>query len=106
MATQKIFFGPLKNEKNKHLKDLSLREGALLIPFVLVALGMGVFPQPFVDMLTPTLTRYVEHYQEAKKQVPLKSLGGMTLEQFLRAFPARSRPIPLKQPSEQPQEQP
>lgn len=57
---QRVWFGPLRNPRNEHLPDLSLREGFAVIPLVLVALGMGIYPQPFLDRINPTALAFTQ----------------------------------------------
>ena len=68
---QRVFFGPLTNEKNKNLKDLSLREGLVLIPFIIFVFWIGLYPKPFLSKMEKSVNYYVEQYQpeELKEQV-------------------------------------
>ena len=43
-AYERIFTGPLKNEKNESLKDLSLREKLSIGPLVILMFLFGVYP--------------------------------------------------------------
>ena len=52
---QRVFFGPLTNEKNKQLLDLSLRERCSILPLLALMLWMGVYPQPILSRIRPTL---------------------------------------------------
>jgi NADH-quinone oxidoreductase subunit M len=45
---QRVFFGPVTNEKNKTLSDLSWREIGLILPLLFLMLFMGVYPRPFL----------------------------------------------------------
>ena len=68
---QRVFFGPLTNEKNKNLKDLSLREGLVLIPFIIFVFWIGLYPKPYLSKMEKSVNYYVEQYQpeELKEQV-------------------------------------
>jgi NADH-quinone oxidoreductase subunit M len=57
---QRVFFGELTNEKNKDLKDLNLREQWTLIPLVIIAFWIGLYPKPFFDRMAPTVDRVLE----------------------------------------------
>lgn len=46
---QRVFFGPITNEKNKGLLDLNMREIGLIAPLVVLMVFMGVYPKPFLD---------------------------------------------------------
>jgi len=56
---QRVFFGPMIHADRHPLTDLNLREIVTAIPFVLLALAMGLYPQPFLDRLAPSSTRFV-----------------------------------------------
>jgi NADH-quinone oxidoreductase subunit M len=56
---QKVFFGPLTHRENQHLTDLSLREFATVLPFLILVLVMGLMPQPFLDRINPSTERFI-----------------------------------------------
>lgn len=58
-AFQRMMFGPLQNEANKGLKDLSPRELAYLLPLVAFAFWMGLYPKPFLDRINPSVDAFV-----------------------------------------------
>ena len=80
---QRVFFGPLSNEKNKKLKDLSLREGLVLIPFVIFVFWIGLYPKPYLNKMEVSVNHYVEQYQpeELKKKLIETPQHSETIEQ-------------------------
>ena len=48
-VVQKMFFGPLKNPKNKHLPDLTARETLALAPLIVMIFVIGLFPAIFLE---------------------------------------------------------
>jgi NADH-quinone oxidoreductase subunit M len=56
---QRVFFGPVKREENRHLRDLSLREWVVLTPLVVLIALMGVYPQPVLDRIQPSVDRLI-----------------------------------------------
>jgi NADH-quinone oxidoreductase subunit M len=48
---QRVFWGPVTNEENRHLKDLGPREIATLVPLVLLCFWIGVNPGPVLSFL-------------------------------------------------------
>ncbi|MFH0793962.1 MAG: NADH-quinone oxidoreductase subunit M [bacterium] len=48
MLYQRVFFGPLDKPANKELKDLGWREVAVLMPLVILAVWIGLYPKPFL----------------------------------------------------------
>ena len=57
---QRVFFGPLTNDKNRTLRDLSLREAVIFIPLIMAIFGMGLFPSPFLAKIEPAVKYYIE----------------------------------------------
>jgi NADH-quinone oxidoreductase subunit M len=56
---QRVMFGPITNDENKHLKDLTGREMAVLAPLVVAIFFMGVFPNFFFAKLSPSIDRFL-----------------------------------------------
>jgi NADH-quinone oxidoreductase subunit M len=48
---QRVIFGPLKNEENTKLTDLSRREIAVFVPLLVLMLLMGLYPRPFLTRM-------------------------------------------------------
>jgi NADH-quinone oxidoreductase subunit M len=52
---QRVFFGEITNPANAALPDLTAREQLTLVPLVLAALWIGLYPKPMFDVLrTPS----------------------------------------------------
>jgi NADH-quinone oxidoreductase subunit M len=49
MATRRMLYGPIVHEENRHLKDLSLRECAVVVPLMVIAVWIGVRPIHFLE---------------------------------------------------------
>jgi len=63
---QRVFFGELSNEKNKGLKDLSWREQWTLIPLLVLAFWVGLYPKPFFERMEPTVNRVLARVSVAQ----------------------------------------
>ncbi|TMQ55796.1 MAG: NADH-quinone oxidoreductase subunit M [Candidatus Eisenbacteria bacterium] len=48
---QRVMFGPITNEKNRGLPDLTKREFWTLAPVILLIIWIGVYPNPFLRKL-------------------------------------------------------
>jgi NADH-quinone oxidoreductase subunit M len=70
---QRVVFGDIKNEKNKSLKDLSIREYVVLVPFVLLIFWFGIYPKSLTDWTEATLQKNLKSYRSAIEQVKSKS---------------------------------
>lgn len=59
---QKVFFGPLDNPKNEHLKDLNTRETVALAPLVVLVFVLGLFPNVLLSRMHDSVVSAVGHY--------------------------------------------
>jgi NADH-quinone oxidoreductase subunit M len=57
---QRVMFGPVTNPANEHLPDLNMREYATLIPLVLLAFWIGIYPKPLFRVLDAPVRQIVE----------------------------------------------
>jgi NADH-quinone oxidoreductase subunit M len=79
---QRVFFGPVKREENRAIRDLSLREWAVLAPLVLLIAVMGIYPQPFLDRIEPSVNRLIGRLEAGHSAVvgnPPVSLSAQAL---------------------------
>jgi NADH-quinone oxidoreductase subunit M len=63
---QRVIWGQVTNEKNKNLKDLSLREIAIFAPLLLFIMWIGVYPNTFLDKTKATSEQFVAMMAKAK----------------------------------------
>jgi NADH-quinone oxidoreductase subunit M len=52
---QHTMFGPVTHEANKDLPDMSKREVAYMLPILVLIVVMGVYPQPFLARMAPSV---------------------------------------------------
>jgi NADH-quinone oxidoreductase subunit M len=71
---QRVFYGPVTNDHNKDLVDLSPREWAILAPLCAAAILMGVVPRVFLAPMEPAVTRIVERV-EARQPLRVRAAG-------------------------------
>ncbi|MCC7008771.1 MAG: NADH-quinone oxidoreductase subunit M [Acidobacteria bacterium] len=57
---QRVNYGPVTNEKNRGLRDLSLREWCVIAPVCAMCIVMGVAPNVFLKPMEPAVRRTVE----------------------------------------------
>jgi NADH-quinone oxidoreductase subunit M len=57
---QRVMFGPVTNPANEHLEDLNAREVATLVPLVLLAFWIGIYPKPLFRCLDAPVKQIVE----------------------------------------------
>ena len=71
---------PVTNPANEHLPDLNVREYATLIPLVLLAFWIGIYPKPLFTVLEQPVHRLIE-----------RSASGL-----LRGYPTAQSPASLR----------
>jgi NADH-quinone oxidoreductase subunit M len=52
---RRVIFGPLNNPENQRIKDLNGREILILVPVVALIILMGIYPQPFLSRMKPSI---------------------------------------------------
>jgi NADH-quinone oxidoreductase subunit M len=57
---QRVVFGPVTNPANESLKDLTRREVAVFVPLLVLIFWMGLFPNPILSRMGPTIDRQIE----------------------------------------------
>ena len=57
---QKTMFGPVTNTKNEGLLDLNWREKWTLIPLIVLAVWIGLYPKPFFRIIEAPVDRMVQ----------------------------------------------
>jgi NADH-quinone oxidoreductase subunit M len=60
-----VFFGEVTNEENLKLKDVTLREGLVIAVLVVAAIAIGVYPEPLLSRMQPSLELVLSRFQAA-----------------------------------------
>ncbi len=66
---QRVMFGEVTNPKNETLSDLNLRELVTLVPLVLWAFWIGIYPKPYFDVMQKPVDLIVQRVQAQPAQV-------------------------------------
>jgi NADH-quinone oxidoreductase subunit M len=67
---QRIFFGEITNPANAKLPDLTFREQLTLIPLVILALWIGLYPAPILRVIRRPSERIVQIVGGATAEAP------------------------------------
>jgi NADH-quinone oxidoreductase subunit M len=62
---QRMFLGEVTNPKNRGLLDLSRREILIMAPLVVLIFWIGLYPKPFLDLLSPSVQQLSAALQAA-----------------------------------------
>jgi NADH-quinone oxidoreductase subunit M len=66
---QRMFFGKIDNPKNETLRDLKPREWAYMVPLMILALWIGVYPKPFLEYIQQPVNAVVKQVRP-EYQIP------------------------------------
>ena len=70
---QRVMFGPLENEENKKLADLSCREVLVFAPLLVLMVLMGLFPNPFLSRMEKSVDVVVARMAPVHKAYQAKT---------------------------------
>lgn len=59
---QKVFYGQKNTDWD--MKDLSIREKLISVSLVIIIVGIGLFPQPVLDIAKPALLKTLDYHNE------------------------------------------
>jgi len=62
---RRVIFGKLEKADLKNILDLEPREIAIFAPLIVLVLWMGLWPQPFLDVMDASVTNLLQNYQAA-----------------------------------------
>jgi NADH-quinone oxidoreductase subunit M len=58
-------FGSVTQPSNEHLPDLNLREYATLVPLVVLAFWIGIYPKPFFALIEKPVENIIRQVNPA-----------------------------------------
>lgn len=56
---QRVMFGELENPENQKLQDLNIREIIIMAPLVVLIFVIGVYPNPFLEKMQPSIQKVI-----------------------------------------------
>ncbi len=62
-AYQRVFHGTPEGD-NAELQDMTLRERAVMAPLLILIVFLGIYPQPVLERINPSVDRLIEHIEE------------------------------------------
>ena len=66
---RRVVFGRMIREELKNIMDMNRRELITFVPLIILALWMGIYPQPILDVMTASLTNLLIEHQAALQLV-------------------------------------
>ena len=63
---KRVIFGPITNPEVKEMKDINCREFAILAILAIAVLGMGLYPQAFIEVVHQAANDLITHVAQSK----------------------------------------
>jgi NADH-quinone oxidoreductase subunit M len=57
-----VFHGPAEGD-NATMPDLTLREGLIMVPFLVAIVFLGVYPKPVIERMEPAVDALIQHVE-------------------------------------------
>ena len=76
---QRVMFGTIGNEKNRHLPDMNAREVAYMLPLLLFVFWIGLYPQTFLRKMEASVSAVVTRMEEKRQAALAERPPGETL---------------------------
>jgi NADH-quinone oxidoreductase subunit M len=85
---RRVMFGPVDNPENRKLIDLDWREKAVLVAISLPILVIGLYPDPFLRRIEPSVSALLQDVEARAQAARALPAGG----RLALAEPAEERP--------------
>jgi NADH-quinone oxidoreductase subunit M len=79
---EKVFYGPITNDENRHIPDMSVREAFVLVPMVVLIFTMGLMPGAFLAPVKGSVDNLVKRFQAAEARMGVPSTVGTVATTF------------------------
>jgi len=64
---QRVFLGTLESDENRALADLNVRETAILVPIVVLAVWMGLHSSTFLRRMDTSVQKIVDRIEQVRE---------------------------------------
>ncbi|HYI09138.1 MAG TPA: NADH-quinone oxidoreductase subunit M [Thermoanaerobaculia bacterium] len=95
---QKVFFGPITNEENRNIPDVTWNEIAAMVPLIVFMVWIGVHPNTFLKKMEPSVRHLVStiNGSSGESRTPVlarKSVAGSSLLVARKSPPPADTPL-------------
>jgi NADH-quinone oxidoreductase subunit M len=74
---RRVIFGKLEKDHLRGILDLDPREVAIFAPLVVLVFWIGVWPQPFLDVMDASIANLLQNYQAALAAADATNVAGV-----------------------------
>jgi len=78
---QRVMLGPIDNEKNKDLPDLSKRELISFLPIIIFIVWIGVYPNTFLSKTETSVKKIIDNFHANAKKIGMEKELEMRLSE-------------------------
>jgi NADH-quinone oxidoreductase subunit M len=75
-AYQRVFWGPIRVEKNAAVRDITWRQIGAVAPLLVGIVFLGIYPRPVLDRITPSVNHLLAHVQHVDPSAHVPAPGG------------------------------
>ena len=93
-VVQKMFFGPITKDENRHLDDMTRREVLALTPFVILIFVIGLFPNLLLNPMAGAVTRIRTDFEARIQSSPGPRYYTGPIKMLPRRPEAPAAPVP------------
>jgi len=68
---RRVILGPLTHPENQNLKDIGVREIVILTPILALILFMGIYPQPLLSRMRPSIELVIRRVADKRYSAPV-----------------------------------
>jgi NADH-quinone oxidoreductase subunit M len=63
---QRVFFGPITSDENRHIPDIAWNEIAAMVPLVILMVWIGVHPNTFLRKMAPSVEQLIYTVEQGR----------------------------------------
>ena len=72
---QRVFFGPITNDENRHIPDIAWNEVAAMVPLILLMVWIGVHPNTFLRKMSPSVQQLLSTVEKNNNRMMYADSG-------------------------------
>jgi len=65
---QRVFFGPITSDENRHVPDIAWNEIAAMVPLVILMVWIGLHPNTFLRKMTPSVEQLIATVERGREE--------------------------------------